>query len=300
METLFPEKLVVTEVGPRDGLQSLNHCVPTDRKIQMIELLAASGVRSLEVTSFAHPKVVPQLADAEEVVAAVRHLDIELRALVPSLRGGLRAVETDIDVIVALLTASETYTRLNQNRSVDGALKEALETIEMTRHRGKKISTVIGTAFVCPYEGKVPPEKVMELTAALVEVGVQDICFGATAGLAYPRHVFELADMTLTEWPNLDLAIHLHDTNRLGFANMLAAIAAGIRRVESSICGIGGGIRLPSDMDGYGNLPTEKVVPTLNECGIDCGISSDAIERAAGQIQSLLDESAIGDKRERL
>ena len=286
----FPDSVMIREVAPRDGLQSLGKPIATDQKIQMIDLLSETGFAAIEVTGFAHPRVIPQLADAEEVVAGItRRSGVDYRALVPNIRGAERALTAGVDTLVALMTASESYSQRNQNRSVDELIDEALKILRLGRDAGVAVDVAVGIAFFCPYEGVVPEEQVESIFARLIDGGATSLYVATTVGMANPRQVYSLCSRLLRRWPDVDLAIHLHNTNGMALANGLAAMQAGVRTFEGAVCGIGGGIAMPEELGGVGNVATEDLVHLFEECGVDTGLDVDEVTAAARSIGDLLD-----------
>lgn len=282
------EPVTITEVGPRDGLQSLGRSIATDGKVAMIEALIAAGLRSIEVTGFARPDVVPALADAEAVLAGVpARPGLDRRVLVPNARGARRAVDAGPDTLVALITASESYSRRNQNRGVEELIDEIGRIASVGDDAGLPVDAVIGTAFFCPYEGPIAEERVESLVERLVERGVRAVCLGASVGMADPAHTYRLCQRLAQRWPDLPLALHLHDTNGMALANALRGLDAGVRRFESAICGIGGGIAMPPGM-AVGNVPTEDLVHMLSAMDVPTGLDLDAVLSAGRRVADLL------------
>lgn len=283
-----PGPVVITEVGPRDGLQSLARSLPTGDKVAMIEALIAAGLRSIELTGFARSQVVPALADAEAVLAAVpARAGLDRRVLVPNMRGAQRAVAAGPDTLVALLTASESYSRRNQNRGVAELVEEAGRVVAVGRDAGLPVDAVIGISFFCPYEGHVPEDRVEWIVAQLVDHGVRSVCLGASVGMADPAHTYRLCRRLGERWPELPIALHLHDTNGMALANAVRGMDAGIRRFESAICGIGGGIAMPPGM-AVGNVPTEDLLHLLDAMGVPSGLDLDEVLAAGRQVAALL------------
>ncbi|MBA2528369.1 MAG: hydroxymethylglutaryl-CoA lyase [Euzebyales bacterium] len=280
--------VTVTEVGPRDGLQSLGQQVPTSVKIAIVEELLQAGLRSIEITAFARPDVIPALSDAEEVLSAIpSRYGVDRRVLVPNLRGAERAIAAGPDTLVALVTASESYSRRNQNRGVDELVDEVGRIARLGTEAGLRVEVVLGTAFFCPYEGAIPEEHVERLVQRLLDHRVDGICLGASAGLADPAHVHRLCSRLLQRWPDVPLGLHLHDSNGMALASVVRAHDAGVRRFESAICGIGGGIAMPPGMT-VGNVPTEDLVHMLCAMGLPTGLELEPIIAAAGRVAALL------------
>jgi len=281
--------VAIREVGPRDGFQNEPEVVPTDAKVRLVELLAASGLKRLEVTSFVRADVIPQLADGAEVLARI-HVpeDVSLSVLVPNERGldnALRQRERFHEVNV-FLSATESHNRANLNRSVAESLAGLERVLGRAREEGLRCEGVISVAFGCPYEGHVPPERVVEIAAALRDAGAQEIGFGDTTGMANPaqvREFFPAARAALGD--EVELTAHFHNTRGQGLANVLAALDAGVRSFESSFGELGG---CPVPRGATGNIATEDLVSMLHEMGVETGVSLERVLEAARAAQDVL------------
>jgi hydroxymethylglutaryl-CoA lyase len=278
----LPEKATVVEVGPRDGLQSLEHWVDTNDKVAMIDCLTDAGFPVIEVTSFAHPKVVPMLTDAEEVLARIkRRPGTVYRALVPNKRGAIRAVETDIDEVLGLMTVSESYLAKNQNMTLDEAIEVGGACFRVADEAGRAFIMALGMSLFCPYEGLIDPQRTLSCVARLRKLGVQRFYLAASTGMEEPRQVNELFRRAFEQFPDCDFGFHVHEKMGLAPANLIAALDAGVVMVEGSICGVGGGIAFPGGTGSVGNLPSEDIVNFLNTMGIETGIeTADALVAA--------------------
>ena len=286
----LPDNVTVVEVGPRDGLQSLGRWVETDDKVAMINRLSEAGFRVIEATSFAHPRVVPHLNDAEEVMARItRRKGTVYRVLVPNAKGAERAVRTGADEVLGLLTMSETYLKKNQNMTLDQAVEEAIAAFRIASEAGLGFVMAIGMAFWCPYEGRIAEDKVLAMIQRLHDAGIHHLYLAASAGMEDPRHVNTLFHRVSEGWPEAHIGFHVHNLAGFGMANVVAALDGGARFVEGSICGIGGGIAMPSAMGAIGNLATEDIVHGLNEMGIDTGVATEEAMDASRDIATLLD-----------
>lgn len=286
----LPKKVTVVEVGPRDGLQSLDHWVETDLKIAMIDRLSDAGFPVVEVSSFVHPKVVPNLVDAVEVIARIkRRPGTVYRALVPNKRGTLNAIETDIDEILGLMTVSEAYLQKNQNMSLDEVITVAGDCFKVADDAGRDFIMAMGVSMVCPYEGIIPVAKALECVKRLRNLGIKRFYLAASTGLETPTHVNEIFTRAFEEFPDCDFGFHVHEKMGFAVANVLAALQAGATMVEGSICGIGGGMVFPGGTGSVGNLPSEDIVNFLNEMGIDTGITSKSALAASRDIGKMLD-----------
>jgi hydroxymethylglutaryl-CoA lyase len=263
-------------------LQSLGHWVDTDHKVAMIDCLSDAGFPVIEVTSFAHPNVVPMLIDAEEVLERIkRRPGTVYRALVPNKRGALRAVETDIDEILGLMTVSESYLAKNQNMTLDEAIEAGGACFRVADEAGRAFIMALGMSLFCPYEGVIDPQRTLSCVARLRKLGVQRFYLAASTGMEEPRQVNELFRRAFEQFPDCEFGFHVHEKMGLASANLIAALDAGVVMVEGSICGVGGGIAFPGGTGSVGNLPSEDIVSFLNEMGIETGIeTADALVAA--------------------
>ena len=282
-------RVAIREVGPRDGFQNEPEVVPTDEKVRLIELLAATGLRRLEVTSFVRPDVIPQLADGAEVLSRIDVPDgVSLSVLIPNERGlenALRQRERFHEVNV-FLSATESHNRANVNRSVAESLAGLERVLGRAREAGLRCEGVISVAFGCPYEGHVPVERVIEIARALRDAGAQEIGFGDTTGMANPaqvREFFPAVRSALGE--EVELTAHFHNTRGQGLANVLAALDAGVRSFESSFGELGG---CPVPRGATGNIATEDLVSMLHEMGVETGVSLEGVLEAARAAQAVL------------
>jgi hydroxymethylglutaryl-CoA lyase len=286
----FPERVTIVEVGPRDGLQSLPRTYPTETKVALVELLADAGLRKIEVTAFGRPDVIPQLADADEVFARIRRRPgVVHRALCPNRRGAERAVAAGADELLGLVTASETYNRKNSNMTVAENLDQAAAMARVARAAGVPLVMAIGVCMFCPYEGEVPESRVLGIVERLRADGIDEVYVATSAGLDAPRRVHRLCSLLRERWPDLALGLHLHDTNGMALANAVAAADAGVTVFEGSICGIGGGIRMPHGMARYGNVATEDLVQMFAESGVETGLGLRAVVAGARRARELLE-----------
>ena len=286
----FPKKIKVIEVGPRDGLQSLNKWIPTQDKIKMVNLLSSANFPVIEVSSFAHPKVVPMLKDVEKVFEQInRKTGIVYRALSPNLKGTFRAVETKmVDEILGLLTVSETYSLKNQNMTLDDAINEAGKSLKLCEKHDVNFVMAIGVAFYCPYDGLISNEKILSVVKRLYDKGIRRVYLAASTGMENPSNINYVFNKTRDKFPDLDCGFHVHDRIGMAATNMFSALDAGATSVEGSICGIGGGIAMPHGTGDYGNLPTEDIVTMLNRSNIETLLDTKLVHETAQKIASLL------------
>lgn len=288
MQTL-PKAVSITEVGLRDGLQIEPRILATEDKVRLAAALVAAGHRSLEVTSFVSPARVLQLADAAELIDALRHLrGVELRALVPNLRGAERAIAAGAHTLVFVLSASDAHGMRNLNRTARESLEDLSRVVAMARAAGVGVDVSLSVAFGCPFEGDVPVARVVELGRSFLAEGVSRVSFCDTTGMAAPPQVDALATALRDEVPQIDAAFHFHNTRGLALAGVLIALQAGIVRFESSVGGLGG---CPFAPDAAGNACTEDMVHMLHEMGIATGLDLGRLVDAA-----LLAEQLVGHR----
>jgi hydroxymethylglutaryl-CoA lyase len=286
----LPKKVTVVDVAPRDGLQSFHRWVETEVKVAMVDRLTEAGFPVIEVTNFAHPRVIPHLRDAEEVMARIkRRPGTVYRTLAPNPRGAERAVAAKSDEIQALITASESYNRKNQNMSIEQGVDAAIETFRIAQAGGVPVVMAIGMSFWCSYDGRIPEARILGLVRRFREAGMRRFYLAGSLGMEDPAHVNGLFRQVRAEFPDIDIGFHVHNLSGMATANILAALDGGASFVEGSICGIGGGIMTPTSMGSVGNLATEDIVHMLNEMGIDTGLSTEAVVEAAQDIAAMLD-----------
>jgi hydroxymethylglutaryl-CoA lyase len=285
---MIPTAVRLREVGPRDGFQNEPEVIATDDKVRLIELLARTGVKRLELTSFVRADVIPQLADAREVLerASIPD-DVAVSVLVPNERGLEAALELRerIDEVNLFLSASETHNRHNVNRSVEESLSGLERVIGRAREAGLRCEGVISTSFGCPYEGEVPPERVFAIAQRLREAGAAEIAFGDTTGMANPVQVRRFFERAAAELPDVELTAHFHNTRGQGLANVLAALEAGCASFESSFGELGG---CPVPAGATGNIASEDLVSMLEEMGIETGVDLGLLLEAAAEAQRVL------------
>ena len=286
----LPKKVTVVDVSPRDGLQSFHRWVDTDVKVAMVDRLSEAGFPVIEVTNFAHPRVIPHLRDAEEVMARIKRRPGTIyRTLAPNPRGAQRAVAAKSDEVQALITASEAYNRKNQNMSIEQGVDAAIETFRICDAAGIPVVMAIGMSFWCSYDGRIPEDRVVGLVRRFREAGMRRFYLAGSLGMEDPAHVNGLFRQLRTEFPDIEIGFHVHNLSGMATANILAALDGGASFIEGSICGIGGGIMTPTSMGSVGNLPTEDIVHMLNEMGIETGLSTEAVRDAALDVAAMLD-----------
>ena len=257
----------------------------------MVDLLSDAGLPVIEVTSFAHPKVVPMLTDAEIVLERIkRRPGTVYRALAPNAKGAIRAIESGlVDEILGLLTVSETYLLKNQNMTLDEAIDSAGHCFKLAEQAGVDFVMAMGVAFFCPYQGVIPDEAILRVVARLYDKGIRRLYLAASTGMENPLQISRVFTAVRKGWPDIEVGFHMHERTGMASANMFAALDAGATSVEGSICGIGGGIVMPGGMGDIGNLPTEDIVNMLNRSGVNTGVETELVLAAAREIQGILD-----------
>ncbi|HST40242.1 MAG TPA: hydroxymethylglutaryl-CoA lyase [Conexibacter sp.] len=284
----LPDRVSVREVGPRDGFQNEPESIPTAVKVELVQRLAQAGVTRLELTSFVRADMLPQLADAAELLRAVELPDaVSVSVLIPNERGLDAALELRdrFDEVNVFLSASETHNRRNVNRSVADSLAGVERVIARARAAGLRCQGTIATAFGCPYEGRVDPARVAEIARALHAAGCEEVAFGDTTGMANPAQVRSLFPRWADALPGVELTAHFHNTRGQGLANALAALDAGVTSFESSFGELGG---CPVPAGATGNVASEDLVSMLHEMGVETGIDLDLLLDAARAVQTHL------------
>jgi len=289
----FPEKITIVDVAARDGIQSFKRTVDTDTKVAIVNRLAQTGLPVVEVTGFAHPRVIPNLADAEQVCERIeRRPGVTYRGLVPNVRGAERGIKTDLDELLGLITCSDAYQRKNQNMTLDEGIEAAIETFRVADKAGKKWVMALGMSMWCAYEGVIPEQRVLDILDKFHNAGMRRFYLAGSLGMEDPRQVSELFGRVLDRHKDIEVGFHVHNLAGTGMANVLAGLDAGASFVEGAICGIGGGIAMPKTIASVGNLATEDIVHMLNEMGVETGVETAEIVAASRDVAKLLDIEA--------
>ncbi|MCM3718097.1 hydroxymethylglutaryl-CoA lyase [Fictibacillus phosphorivorans] len=282
----------ICEVGPRDGLQNEPKLVSTETKVELINKLIDSGIRIIEAVSFVNKKVVPQMADAEEVMRLVpKRDDVRYAGLVLSRSGLERALHTDVDFLHVVTTTSDSFNQRNAKRTVDQAVKELTKVIEEGA-ASKGVAGVLGTAFGCPFEGEVPLHKVLKVAESFLKAGCMEITLADTTGMANPLQVQNVVAAFHQEFgKDLTLGLHFHNTRGLGLANILAGYQAGVTRFDSSIGGLGG---CPFAPKAVGNVCTEDMVNMFRGMNIDTGTDLECLVETARWLERSMEQTLDG------
>ncbi|MDZ4832646.1 MAG: hydroxymethylglutaryl-CoA lyase [Candidatus Melainabacteria bacterium] len=290
----LPTRVKIVEVGPRDGLQNEPNLVETDDKIRLIQALAEAGLSHIEVTSFVSPKWIPQLKDASEVAAGLAKLKLNgvtTSCLVPNLKGYERFKESKLDELALFMSATESHSKKNINKSVEEALATLKEVADVAKADGFRIRVYLSVVFECPYEGRVDSQQVLKVTEKLVAMGVDEVSLGDTIGAATPKDVFKMVEDVSRYVDKQKLALHFHDTRGTALANVVAGLEAGVTIFDASLGGLGG---CPYAPGAAGNLATEDLVYMMHGLGVETGINLDKLVDAGALAQKLLDKPLPG------
>ena len=283
----MPDRVAIVEVGPRDGLQNESALVSTADKIAFVNLLSAAGHSTIEVSAFVSPKRVPQMADAAEVFAGIERRDgVRYTALVPNVVGLERAQAAKVSEIAIFAAASETFSRRNINQSIGESFAAYAEICRLAEAAGLRVRGYLSTCFGCPFEGPVPPARVAELSARLIDLGVFEVAVSDTIGVAHPGQVPIVLDEVSRLVPIDRIALHFHDTRGTALANVLAGLDHGVTTFDSSSGGLGG---CPFAPGASGNLATEDLLYMLDGLGVKSGISLASATEASKFIESRID-----------
>jgi len=287
LEHLRGRRVVIVEVGPRDGLQNERAVVPTAAKVGFVDLLTRAGMPVIEVSAFVNPAKVPQMADAAEVFAAIaRRAGTRYAALVPNLAGLDRALKAGVTEIAIFAATTDTFSRRNINRTVDDSLSEYAEVCRAAIGSGVAVRGYLSTVFGCPYEGPVSRERVADIARRMLDLGVFEIALSDTIGIAHPAQVQRVLDRVLAAARIDQLAMHFHDTRGTALANVLAALAMGVSTFDSSAGGLGG---CPFAPGASGNLASDDLLYVLDGLGIETGVSLAGLSGASDFIAAHID-----------
>lgn len=284
---MWPQKITIVEVGPRDGLQNEAQFVPTRAKKQFIEDLEAAGLSEIEATSFVHPQWVPQLADAEALLKLLPNRN-RYRVLVPNQRGVERALKAGVRKLAFFTAASETFNQKNINTSIAGCFENMQNALKNVDQKAIELRIYVSTAFYCPYEGQVNSDRVLDVVKRALDLNPKEISIGDTIGKANTNDVDSLLHKLLSQYPADLFALHFHDTYHLALANVKQGLQMGITLYDSSAGGLGG---CPYAPGAAGNLATEDLVQLCNRLGIDTGVCLDALRAASARLKGHLQKN---------
>jgi hydroxymethylglutaryl-CoA lyase len=281
-----PGHVTICEVGTRDGFQIEPDFIPTERKVEVVDLLAEAGVPRIEVTSFVHPKAVPQLRDAEAVMSAIRRRPgTRYAALVPNDKGAARAVDAGVDAIHTVVSASESHNLANVNMTIAESIDKLRAVAQIAARAGVPVQCGISTSFGCPFEGEVPLERLESVVARLVDLGARGVGLADTTGMANPRQVTGVLERLIPRFPGVEWTLHTHDTRAMAIPNILAALECGVTNIDASIGGLGG---CPFAPGASGNVCTEDLVHCLHAMGVATGIDLDRLVAVSRRVEQLV------------
>ncbi len=289
---MTPTRVTICEVGTRDGFQIEPAFIPTGEKVEVVDLLSAAGVPRIEVTSFVHPKAVPQLRDAEEVMARIRRRPgTRYAALVPNDKGASRAVDAGVDAIHTVVSASESHNLANVNMTVAESLAKLRGVMEIAARARVPVQAGISTSFGCPFEGEVPLARLSWVVRELVDMGARAIGVADTTGMANPRQVTRTLEHLIAQFPGVEWTLHTHDTRAMAIPNILAAMEMGVTNLDASIGGLGG---CPFAPGASGNVCSEDLVHCLHAMGIETGIDLGTLIAVARRVQEIVGRALPG------
>lgn len=280
------KEVIITEVCPRDGFQSVSEWIPTEEKVRIINQLIDCGYKQIEVTSFVHPKAIPQLKDADEVLKQIKRSEnVKLRALVPNTRGLERAIAAGVDKVKLMLSASDSHSISNANCKTEEAIQKFEPLVELAGKSGMKVSGSISVAFGCPYEGEIPIERLVMICERYGSLGINEISLADTTGMANPLRIKNTVRELRKRFPDVTFSLHLHNTRGMAFANAVAGWEEGIIHFDSSAGGLGG---CPYAPGASGNIASEDLIHGFEEMGIKTNLSLDSVLEAAKDLQQSL------------
>lgn len=292
----LPTKVTIKEVGPRDGLQNESKFIDTQDKIEWINRLSKTGLSYIEVSSFVHPKWIPQLADSEEVLKSIqREPGVTYAALVPNIRGLERALNCQVDEISVFMSASEGHNKQNINKTIDETFPVLKEVVDEAKKANVKVRGYVSTVIACPYDGPVAPEQVLKVADRLLDMGVYEVSLGDTIGVGVPTQVESLLETLLKHFPPTLFAMHFHDTRGTALANVLKSLEMGITTFDSSTGGLGG---CPYAKGASGNVATEDLNYMLSAMNIETGINPEALIDSAFFMEEKIGKKLVSKQME--
>ena len=282
-QLIIPKKATIWEVCPRDGFQMESKWIPTEEKVRLIRQFVNTGIKHVELTSFVHPKAVPQLRDAEEVVKSVQDLtEVNFRALVPNLKGAERAIGAGVKKLKLLLSATDSHCLSNANATVKDAQEKLYPIVELANKKQIEVGGTIAVAFGCPFEGKVPIEQLLVILEDYRKMDITEVSLADTSGTADPKLVYNTLGQMKKEFPEFTFSMHLHNTRGLALANAVAALQQDITIFDSSVAGLGG---CPYSPNASGNVASEDIVHAFHEMGVETGIDLAKLLEAAEDVK---------------
>jgi hydroxymethylglutaryl-CoA lyase len=288
----YPEKVLIEEQGLRDGLQGEKTIVPTEKKLELINSLVDAGLKRVQVTSFVHPKLVPQMADAEEICKGLSPSNgVIFSGLVLNTKGIERAANAGLKHVAASISASDTHSRKNANASLPEARKRFAEMVKVGKQLGLAIRGGLQCVFGCRFEGKIDPGVVLDMVKEQLDLGVDEIALADSTGMANPRSIQEISARVVELADGKPVFLHLHDTEGKGLANVLAALQVGVTHFDTAFGGMGG---CPFIKGASGNISTEDLVFMLHQMGIETGINVDRISVVSRSLEDFFEKRFSG------
>jgi hydroxymethylglutaryl-CoA lyase len=290
-------RIYINDVGVRDGFQIEKVFIPTETKIAFIDQLSQTGLAKIEATSFVHPKFVPNMADAETVLANIQRVaGVTYSALTPNIKGMERAIAchqsgAKIDEMNLFMSATETHNMANVKRTTAQSLEDFAVMVPMAKAKGIRMNGTVSTSFGCPFEGAVSEARVMDIAEKYLAIGFDGLTFADTTGMANPRQVERMMREAVKRFPDTEITLHFHNTRGMGLANVIAGIAAGVLHYDASIAGLGG---CPFAPGATGNICTEDLVNMLQDMGMDTGVDLDKLLGAAVKIPAIVGHDVPG------
>ena len=288
----LPARVTICEVGTRDGFQIEPDFIPTEQKVEVVDLLADAGLPRIEVTSFVHPKVVPQLRDAEAVMARIaRRPGTRYAALVPNDKGAVRAVDAGVDAIHTVVSASESHNLANVNMTIAESMEKLRAVMQVAERAKVSVGCGVSTSFGCPFEGDVPLGQLESVVRRLTDIGAHAIGLADTTGMANPRQIARAFEHLMPKFPAIEWTLHTHDTRAMAIPNILAAMEHGVTNFDASIGGLGG---CPFAPGASGNVCTEDLVHCLHAMGVQTGIDLDRLVGVSRRVQEIVGRALPG------
>lgn len=282
----LPQRADIVEVGLRDGFQTLKKVIPVEKKLSIIDALIAAGVKKIQVISFVHPKLVPQMADAEELCADLPAAPgVEFSALALNVKGVERATAAGIKALDMGVAVTETLSRRNANCSVNEGMNRMADMVKLARDAGMRVRAGLQTAFGCAYEGQVPLERVVALTKRTLDMGIDELALADSTGMANPRQIESWLKTLLPLAGDIPIVLHLHDTRGLGLANVYAALRQGVSRFDTAFGGLGG---CPFIEGAKGNIASEDTLNLMHELGVETGVDIGKLAEVSRDMETFL------------
>ena len=290
----LPETVILTEVGLRDGLQSVAELVPSEAKLDAIQKLVDAGLKQVQVTSFVHPKWVPQMADAEEVCAGLPETeDVVFSGLVLNAKGVERASAAGLKRVDASISTSDTHSQKNANMGLDEALKHLKKMVALANDAGMEVRGGLQSVWGCVYDGYPPDERIVDMVSEVIDMGVIALSLADSTGMANPNSIKQALEKALPLCQDTPVVLHLHDTRGLGIANVVAAMEMGVDQFDTALGGLGG---CPFIKGATGNIATEDTINLMNEIGIDTGVDLSKVAQTSKALQESVPESYFTGK----